>query len=104
MSVEQPLEAELLVAQPAGELGGVGLGPGRGHLLAVAAGRGGRRLNVAGQRVLDAETTVDHLDRGVGGKAQLKSILFKQLGWNKVLLIETRKMGQKHELHCTVFK
>ena len=87
MSVEQPLEAELLVAQPAGELGGVGLGPGRGHLLAVAAGRGGRRLNVAGQRVLDPETTVDHLDRGVGGKAQLKSILFKQLGLNKILFL-----------------
>ena len=72
MSVEQPLEAELLVAQPASELGGVGLGPRRGHLLTVTAGRGGGGLNVAGQRILDAKTTVDHLDRGVRGQAQLK--------------------------------
>ena len=95
MSVEQPLEAELLVAQPAGELGGVGLGPWRGHLLAVAAGRGGRWLNVAGQRVLDAETTVDHLDRGVGGKAQLKSILIKELGLNKILSNRNKKSEMK---------
>ena len=74
MSVEQPLEAELLVAQPASELGGVGLGPRCWHLLTVTAGRGRGGLNVAGQRGLDAKTTVDHLDRGVGGQAQLKSI------------------------------